>query len=75
MKTTIVTIALLTAFATHAYAEVSADQVKACETEYRAKNKADKAAAPEGFKPDRPKGYKADFIATCLSKNDKQAAK
>ena len=56
-------------------AEITAPQVKACETELTAKNKADKAAAPEGFKPDHPRGYRQTFIAECLSKEVQAQAK
>jgi hypothetical protein len=52
-----------------AYAlEINADKLKACETAYREKNRADKEAAPEGYKPSRPRGFRQAFIVECLSK-------
>ena len=60
-------IATLLLSATPAFA-IDADKVSHCESEYRTKNKADNAAAPEGYKVKRPKGFKAEFIAECLSK-------
>lgn len=50
-----------------ALADVTADKLKACERAYQAEWKAAKAAAPAGFKPDRPRGFKADAIAKCLN--------
>jgi len=49
-------------------AEISADKLKACESAYREKNKADKDAAPEGYKVSRPRGFRQAFIVECLSK-------
>lgn len=49
-------------------ATITADQIKACEATFREKAKAEKEAAPTGFKPDHPRGYKQAFIAECLSK-------
>lgn len=54
--------------ATPAVAQPTSEQYAACESAYRAKNKADNAAAPEGYKVARPKGFKANFMITCLSK-------
>ena len=65
MKKFAIAIALL--IATPAFA-IDADKVSHCESEYRTKNKADNAAAPEGYKVKRAKGFKAEFIAECLSK-------
>ena len=66
MKSIFTAIALLS-ISTSAFA-IDADKVSHCESEYRTKNKADNAAAPEGYKVKRPKGFKAEFIAECLSK-------
>jgi hypothetical protein len=67
MKTFLV-IAILASGIEFAYASASAEQYASCESAYRAKNKADNAAAPEGYKIARPKGYKANFMIECLSK-------
>jgi hypothetical protein len=62
-------IGMMLAILSVAYAgEVTADKLKSCESAYREKNKADKAAAPVGFKPDRERGFRQAFIAECLSK-------
>jgi hypothetical protein len=49
-------------------ATITPDQLSACESAYREKNKADNDAAPEGYKVKRDKGHKAKYIAECLSK-------
>ena len=49
-------------------ATITPDQISACETAYRERNKADNDAAPEGYKVKREKGFKAKYIAECLSK-------
>ena len=68
MKTFLATIAICGILTANVYAAtVTVEQVKACEAAYWAKDKADKAAAPEGYKPNRPKDYRANFIATCLN--------
>lgn len=58
---------LVLALATPAFADVTADKLKACERTYQAEWKAAKAASPAGFKPDRPRGFKADAVAKCLN--------
>lgn len=52
---------------TPALAQITSDKLKTCERTYQAEWKAAKAAAPAGFKPDRPRGFKADAIAKCLN--------
>lgn len=48
--------------------EISIEKMKACETQLKDKNKEDKAAAPAGFKPDHPRGYRIAYIVECLKK-------
>jgi hypothetical protein len=68
MRTLLATIAICGVLTVNVYAAaITVEQVKACEAAYWAKERADKAAAPEGYKPARPKDYRANFIASCLN--------
>jgi hypothetical protein len=66
LKTTIAALAI--ALMTVPALAVTGEQVKACQQQLAAKNKADNAAAPAGFKPVRERGYSQNYIAECLSK-------
>lgn len=67
-KLSLVTMIAILCWSEGVFAQgISPAKVAQCETDYRAKGKAEKAAAPKGYKPDRPKGYKAEFLAKCLS--------
>lgn len=67
MKTTYLVLAAVL-LASPAFANVTPEKVKACETQLRDKNKAENAAAPAGYKVAREKGYRQNYLADCLSK-------
>jgi hypothetical protein len=68
MKRFLISVAIATALGIPVAHATTTEQLKACELSWREKNKTDKAAAPEGYRPIRSVNARQAFIAECLSK-------